>query len=71
MISSQSSWLLEPVPGLLDGIQPSTKERRIRMLTLAEKGQIVLYFAPVLAFVLGTMWQYATWQLEQKGGEEK
>ncbi|MEK4403491.1 hypothetical protein MKZ26_03470 [Sporosarcina sp. FSL K6-6792] len=41
------------------------------MLTLAEKGQIVLYFAPVLAFVLGTMWQYATWQLEQGEGEEE
>ncbi|WP_257722479.1 hypothetical protein [Sporosarcina psychrophila] len=41
------------------------------MLTLEEKGQIVLYFAPVLAFVLGTMWQYATWQLEQGRGEDE
>ncbi|MER2091007.1 MAG: hypothetical protein ABS920_14805 [Sporosarcina sp.] len=41
------------------------------MLTLAEKGQIVLYFAPILAFGLGVMWQFATWQLEQNGGEEK
>ena len=59
-----TSWLLVPWTPWWDS-RPSIKERRIRMLTLAEKGQIVLYFAPVLAFVLGTMWQYATWQLEQ------
>ncbi|WP_188006841.1 hypothetical protein GGGNBK_21620 [Sporosarcina sp. ANT_H38] len=39
------------------------------MLTLAEKGQIALYFAPFVAFYIGILWQHATWELEQEEGE--
>ncbi|MET3658337.1 hypothetical protein ABIC55_003454 [Sporosarcina psychrophila] len=34
MISSQSSWLLEPVPGLLDGIQPLERNDEMKKLNV-------------------------------------
>jgi len=36
------------------------------MLTLIEKGFVLIYVAPFFAFFLGMMWQYATWQLDQQ-----
>jgi len=40
------------------------------MLTLAEKGQNLLYLAPFLAFYFGMMWQRTTWELEQEQSED-
>jgi len=41
------------------------------MLTLAEKGQIVMYVAPFLAFYIGMMWQQATHELEKERSEKQ
>ena len=39
------------------------------MLTLEEKGRIILYVAPFAAFFIGVMWQRAKYELEQERGD--